>query len=344
MYHGSTISMTPNLGSSGLVFSEVSHELPEPKPYEVVIEVAAAGFNPVDYKVASSAGALTPLLNTTGCDVSGRIVERGSEVSAFTIGDKVIGCSGGVGEHYGSATQYLLTDSRYLVAAPKNMSLRKAAAIPLVGITAMDMLDRAQLEPTDTLIILGALGGVGQMLTQVVIARQLVRKIILACGQTNVDKLQDRVINQLSSENVEIEVVDYDSVASGEVTADCVLDTLGNQHFDHALSAIRPLGRIVTINARNTHDLTNAHGKAASIDVVFMLIPWLYANSQDRQFVIKVEDLRQKYHHYLKELVNHVDAGEITLRDIKESPMNQIGDVFNRYASGQQQCKPVLHW
>ena len=342
MYQGSTVSMTPQVKSGEIIVTETSHKLPQLQPQQVLIEVAASGFNPVDYKVATSAGAMVPLLNTTGCDVSGNIIECGAAVSGFAVGDAVIGCSGGVGQNYGSATQYLVTDSRYLVTAPQQMSLRQAAAIPLVGITAMDMLHRVQPQANETILVLGALGGVGQMLTQIILARQLGAKVTLACGTNNLNKLKSRVVNHPMA--ADVEVVDYDIVARGEVVADCVLDTLGNQHFENALLALRPLGRMVTINARNTYDLANAHGKAAVIDVVFMLIPWLHANSQDSHLAIKVQELSGRYQDYLEQLVELIDAGQLKLNDIEASPMNQLGEVFKRYAAGRLNCKPVLHW
>lgn len=336
--------MTPSMASGELCITETTHKLPELGPHQVLVEVVASSFNPVDYKVASSAGALVPLLNTTGCDVSGRIINVGPEVAEFNIGDDIIGCSGGVGEHYGSATQYLITDSRYLVTAPKQLSPRTAAAIPLIGITAMDMIHRSQLQSDETLLVIGALGGVGQLLTQIIIARQLSKKLILACGVNNLDKLKKRVAEQFNNINLDIEVVDYDHLSLGCVTVDCVFDTIGNEQFNNALKAIRPLGRMVTINARNTHDLSEAHGKGASIDVVFMLIPWLHSNSQDEILASKAQDLTVKYRGYLQQLVELIDAGKLTINDVEEKPMRHLEEIFSQYADGNLGFKPVFYW
>lgn len=152
-------------------------ELPEPilKPGTVKIKLAAAGLNPFDWKLVD--GILKdhmqhvfPLI--LGVDGAGVVEETGEDVTRFRKGDRVFGqmLHSPVGE--GSYAEYVTVPEDAVIAkAPTQISLVDAAALPTAGMTAMQMLDASGLQEGQTLLIVGATGGVGSFAIQVAAAR-----------------------------------------------------------------------------------------------------------------------------------------------------------------------------
>jgi len=152
------------------VLHKVPIELPQPGAGQVLIRVAAAGFNPVDTKIRAGLAAIAPESGVLGCDVSGYIEAVGEGVSAFSPGDAVYGCAGGVKGHYGALAEYMVADAALLAPAPVGMPLEECAALPIAAITAYAALERLQLQAGERLFVVEASGAVGLMMTQ--IARQ----------------------------------------------------------------------------------------------------------------------------------------------------------------------------
>lgn len=152
-------------------------DLPEPAVKEgaVKIKIAAAGLNPFDWKLVD--GILKdhmphvfPMI--LGTDAAGVVVETGAGVTRFKTGDKVYGqvIHAPVGE--GAYAEYVtVPDTVAMTKAPEKISLADAAAAPTAGMTAMQLLDRSGLQAGQTLLLIGATGGVGSFTTQVAKAR-----------------------------------------------------------------------------------------------------------------------------------------------------------------------------
>jgi len=146
---------------------------PQPGPGEVVVALAATTVNPVDYKIRRHGPSIAPALPAVlGCDVAGTVVAVGADVTAFKVGDEVYGCAGGVaGVSGGSYAEHIAADARLLARKPATLSLREAAALPLVTITAWEGLDRAGVGAGTTVLIHGGAGGVGHVAIQLAKAR-----------------------------------------------------------------------------------------------------------------------------------------------------------------------------
>ena len=152
-------------------------ELPEPPVKEgtVKIKIAAAGLNPFDWKLID--GILKdhmphvfPMI--LGTDAAGVVVETGAGVTRFKAGDKVYGqvIHAPVGE--GAYAEFVtVPDTIAMAKAPEKISLADAAAAPTAGMTAMQLLDRSGLQTGQTLLLIGATGGVGSFTVQVAKAR-----------------------------------------------------------------------------------------------------------------------------------------------------------------------------
>jgi NADPH2:quinone reductase len=150
-------------------FTRTSIARPAPAAGEVLVRIKASGVNPLDLKIRSgnAAHAKHPFPAILGMDLAGTIEALGAGVTGFAIGDDVYGVTGGVGGLQGSLAQFAAVDASLLAPKPANLSMREAAALPLVFITAWEgLVDRAAIQARQRLLVQGA-GGVGQMAIQV---------------------------------------------------------------------------------------------------------------------------------------------------------------------------------
>jgi len=156
-------------------------EKPQPKNNEVLIQIKASGFNPIDYQMLENELEKrlisSPVL---GRELSGIIVEKGSDVSEFEIGDEIFCGSGSMGSN-GSYAEYISVPAAIVVLKPKNISFEQAAAIPSVGMTALQTFNRLQLKPTDTVLVTGATGGVGSFFIKLLIANHF-KNVVATVG------------------------------------------------------------------------------------------------------------------------------------------------------------------
>ena len=144
---------------------------PEPAPTEVLVRVAAAGVNPVDWKVRARGGLLGEPPFTVGWDVAGTVEALGGGVTRFAVGDRVFGMPRFPREAAAYA-EYVTSPSRQLARTPEGLSDVEAAALPLAGLTAWQALvETADVQPGQRVLVLGAAGGVGHLAVQIAKAR-----------------------------------------------------------------------------------------------------------------------------------------------------------------------------
>ncbi|MCR4337634.1 MAG: NADP-dependent oxidoreductase [Candidatus Omnitrophica bacterium] len=144
--------------------------IPEPGEAEVLIRVHAVGVNPVDWKIRE--GLLKdrvpyqfPII--LGWDMSGVIVKRGHAARRFQEGDEVYGYCRRPVIQKGTYAEYIAIPESYVTQKPRNLSFEEAAAVPLTSLTAyQSVLDAGQLQKGQTLVVVGASGGVGSMAVQ----------------------------------------------------------------------------------------------------------------------------------------------------------------------------------
>ncbi|MBN6039687.1 NADP-dependent oxidoreductase [Amycolatopsis sp. 195334CR] len=151
-------------------------EHPEPKvgPSEVLIEVKAAGVNPVDWKLG--AGYLDPMMEVQfplvpGWDVAGVVSALGPDVPEFAVGDEVYGYVRKDSAHLGAYAERVSANVRMLARKPAALSWTEAAGVPLAGLTALQSIDRVSVAAGDTVLVHGAAGGVGSLGVQIAVAR-----------------------------------------------------------------------------------------------------------------------------------------------------------------------------
>jgi NADPH:quinone reductase-like Zn-dependent oxidoreductase len=151
-------------------------DLPRPVPGagQVLVRIHASGVNPLDTKIRGGAAAHArhPLPAILGMDLAGVVEAVGPAVDRFRPGDEVYGMAGGVGGVQGSLADYAAADAALLARKPAKLTMRQAAALPLIVITAWEgLVDRANVAPGQKVLIQGGAGGVGHVAIQIALAR-----------------------------------------------------------------------------------------------------------------------------------------------------------------------------
>ncbi|MUP47432.1 NADP-dependent oxidoreductase [Gramella sp. BOM4] len=223
--------------AKNLEFKEV--DKPEISDNEILIKVKAVSLNPIDYKIVK--GNLKELLNLDlptgiGYDVSGEVVEAGSDVKDFKQGDAIFGRV--PQEYMGTLAEFVKVDHKVMAKKPDNVKFEKAASLPLVGITAIQALSKVGLKEGDRILIHAGSGGVGSFAVQY--AKEKGAIVYTTTSSSNLDWVKalgaDRVIDYKNE--------DYKNVASD---LDIVFDTLGEDYTFEAFQIIKDGGRVASI-------------------------------------------------------------------------------------------------
>jgi NADPH:quinone reductase-like Zn-dependent oxidoreductase len=231
-------------GPEVLVLEEVPR--PEPGPTEVLVRVAAAGVNPVDWKVRAAGGLIGEPPFTVGWDVAGTVEEVGYGVTWLAPGDRVFGMPRFPGEAACYAG-YVASPSRQLARTPDGLSDIEAAALPLAGLTAwQSLVDTAGVGEGSRVLVLGAAGGVGHLAVQ--IARGLGAWV---AGTSSPEK--HGFLREVGVD----EALDKDAPVSIE-SVDVVLDAVGGDVGVGAVPAIRDGGVVVTVSRSSVAALSEA--------------------------------------------------------------------------------------
>jgi NADPH:quinone reductase-like Zn-dependent oxidoreductase len=213
---------------------------PQPIPTEVQVRVHAAGVNPVDFKTRAGAGVSAVLGEPPvrlGWDVSGVVTAVGGGVTRFRVGDEVFGMPW-FPRQAGAYAEYVTAPSRHFAAKPHPLSHEEAAALPLAGLTAWQIVvDTIQLEDGADLLIHGAAGGVGHLAVQVARARGA---NVIATARAE----QAGWLRELGA----AEVLDYRSERFEDLVGDldAVIDFPGS-YGERSLQVLRPGGMLVSV-------------------------------------------------------------------------------------------------
>jgi NADPH:quinone reductase-like Zn-dependent oxidoreductase len=257
----------------GAAFRVAPVSLPEPGPGEVRVRIMASGVNPLDTKIHAGAAAHArhPLPAILGLDMAGVVDALGDGVTRFRRGDEVYGMVGGVGGVQGTLAQYAVVDADLLAIKPANISMREAAALPLIMITAWEgIVDRMAVKADDTVLVQGGAGGVGHIAIQIALAQGA---RVFATGAAG----QQRVIEQLGATFIDRNepIVDYVARLTGGEGFDRVYDTAGGAALDASFQAVRRFGHVASCLGWGTHALAPLSFKGATYSGVFTLMPLL---------------------------------------------------------------------
>lgn len=213
--------------------------LPQPGPGEILIAVAACGLNFADLLMRDGKyQEKPPLPYTPGMEIAGTVLALGQDVTGPAPGTRVMAFV----NHGGLAEQAIAPANR-VVEIPDTMPFTDAAAFPIAYGTSHLALDhKARLQPGETLLVLGAAGGVG--LTAVEIGKRMGARVIASAR--GADKLAiARAAG--ADEVIDSDAPDLKATLKALGGVDVVYDAVGGPAFDAALSACRPEGRLLAI-------------------------------------------------------------------------------------------------
>jgi NADPH2:quinone reductase len=316
---------TPNA-----MFQVVDAPKPVPGPGQVLVRIAASGVNPLDAKIrAAQAGhAKHPLPAILGIDLAGWVEAVGPGAERFLPGQEVYGMAGGVGGVQGSLAEYAAVDASLLALKPASLSMREAAVLPLIAITAWEgLVDRARLAPGQSVLVQAGAGGVGHVAVQ--IARALGAEVFATHRGGHGDYIA-------SLGAVPVDTSEGDTTAMLEkYTAgrgfDVVFDTVRGPVLDASFLSVKRFGHVVSALGWGTHALAPLSFKSASYSGVFTLLPLLTGEGREHHGAI------------LREAARLADAGQLRPRvDPRQFDLTTAAAAHEAVASGNAAGKIVV--
>ncbi|MBF0657744.1 zinc-binding alcohol dehydrogenase family protein [Psychrobacter sp. NG25] len=296
-----------------MALQDITIDKPVASGRDILVEVKAISVNPVDYKIREARPAAEGEFAVIGWDAAGVVTAIGEDVSLFSVGDRVY--YAGDLTRSGSNAEYQLVDERIVGRMPESLSFSEAAALPLTTITAWEMLfDRLQVpvatsedanensaqqtESRPTILVVGAAGGVGSIMTQLLKTRTQAVIIGTASRDESVKWLKtlgaDYVINHhnpLSDELKKTGIAEIDYVVSLNNT---------EEHYAEIIKCLKPQGKLGLIDDPKALDINALKPKSLSLHWEFM-----FARS-----MFNTPDMIEQ-HHLLNQVATMIDAGKL---------------------------------
>jgi NADPH:quinone reductase-like Zn-dependent oxidoreductase len=287
---------------------------PEPKDNEVLIRVRATEATKADCELRAfrfavnwfwlplrlGFGVFRPRRQILGNYFAGEVVELGTGVTRFAIGDEVYG---GLGLHMGAYGEYVaISEDSSITAKPANMSFAEAAAVPLGGLNALHFLRLADVKPGESVLINGAGGSIG--LHGVQIARAMGAEV------TAVDKAEkEDIVRRMGADHF-IDYTNRSFVEAGR-EFDVFFDMVPNSNFSDCMRVLREAGRYCTGNPR--------------FSVMLRCLWTSRFTNKMASFAFARESLEE-----LEALRAMIEQGEIRSIVDEVVPMEQVADAHRR--------------
>ena len=310
----------------------VSRQIPRPVagPGQVLVEIAASGVNPLDTKIRAGAAAHAkhPLPAVLGLDLAGVVRAVGAGVERFRVGDEVYGLTGGVGGLQGSLARFAAVDAHLLAHKPVNLSMREAAALPLIVITAWEgLVDRARTHAGQKVLVHGGAGGVGHVAVQ--IAKALGAEVYATVSPEQFETARRFGATPIARTTT---VEDYVAQHTGGEGFDVIYDTVGGPVLDASFQAVRPcVGHVVSALGWGTHALAPLSLRAATYSGVFTLLPMLTGRGRARHGQI------------LQEAATLVESGRLApMLDERRFTLDTALEAHELVAAGRPRGKVVV--
>jgi NADPH:quinone reductase-like Zn-dependent oxidoreductase len=312
-------------------------EMPDPVagPGEVVVAVAAASVNPLDLKLRDGAFKLVlpyrmPLV--LGHDLAGTVIALGPGTRRFEVGDEVFGRAGT--KRIGSFAERIAVAEADLALKPATTGMAEAAALPLVALTAWQVLvDRAKLRPGQRVLIHAGSGGVGTVAIQ--LARHLGAKVATTVGPDNL-----ALARELGADVA----IDYRREAFEQRLSgyDLVLDTQGGDVLQKSLKVLKPGGKLISIAGPPDT------GFARQIGAGYLVRQLLWLASFPVRAKARKRGVEYSFHFMqadgaqLAEIAELVDAGAIRPIIDQVFDFDDTPAALARVASGHARGKVVI--
>lgn len=289
---------------------------PTPKKGQILVEVHATSINPFDVKLRSGMmKEYIPLKFPVilGGDFSGFVIEVNPPtggVSEFKVDDEVYGSANILGGGSGSFAEFAAANTVSSAFKPKSINFDEAAALPLVGASAIQALENhIKLQSKQKILIHGGAGGIGHIAVQLA-------KALGAYVATTVSAADKEFVKSLGAD----QVIDYKNEKFEERLKDfdAVFDTVGGETTDRSFKVLKKKGVIVSMLGQPDERLAKEHG-------VTVIGQGTNTNAQ-----------------HLKRLAELVDGGKIKAQIDKVFPLDEIQEAFEHQEQGHPRGKVVL--
>lgn len=310
------------------VFQQSEKAKPVAKPGHMVVEVKASSVNPIDTMLRSTelpwSNNLPEVLHG---DVAGIVVEVGADVTDFSVGDEVYGMAGGVNGVDGALAEFMLVDVRLMAQKPKTLTMKQAAALPLVAITSYEALvDKMNVKAGDNVLIHGATGGVGHIAVQLA-------KVLGANVTATYSPANEALAKTVGADNLvdytKESVSDYVQAYTGGIGFDKIFDPVAGDNIQKSFEAAKFNAHVAT--TLPIADPLQVALKSLSFHSILMLIPLCHGVNH------------ASHGRILTEIAELVDAGKITpIIDKSDFTIWEVAKAHDLLASGKAVGKITL--
>lgn len=301
----------------------------------VLVKVHAASINPLDLRVLE--GEFKAILPVKfpfilGNDFAGTVVEVGSKVTQFKVGDEVYAKT----DLNGAFAEYTVVQQSSLALKPQNISMEQAAALPLVALTSWQALvEIAKVKAGQKVLIHAGSGGVGSIAIQ--LAKSLGATVATTTSAKNsgwVKELGADIIIDYKTMDFEQELKDYD----------VVLDTQGGKTLEKSLNVLRRGGRLISISGPPDHAFAEAINPNWFLKCVIPMLSWSIRHKAKKRGITYTFLFMQPNGQQLSKITELVEAGKIKPVVDQTYDFIQIKEALQYVNTGRAKGKVVLQF
>jgi NADPH:quinone reductase-like Zn-dependent oxidoreductase len=321
-------------GPEGAVLMDVP--APAPGPRDILVEVRAAGLNPVDFKFRQ--GKLRAILRpklplVLGNELAGEVIAVGRDVKRFRAGDRVFARV--AKERAGAFAEQACVDEDDAAHMPRNLDFTAAAAIPLAGLTALQALrDELDVKAGQNVLISGGAGGVGTFAIQIA-------KWLGAHVTTTASKRGEALVRSLGCD----EVIDYtvQDISSAHGQFDAGFDLIGGKTLDQMFEVMKPGTRIVSVAAiPEPQTAIRDLGGRRALSAIFWLISYGIRSRARRAGISYRYLFMHPSGRDLALLAELVEQGKLKVIVDRTYPFAKITEALDYVESGRAKGKAVV--
>ena len=312
-------------------------EMPQPevREHDVLVAINAASLNLLDAKIRDGEFKLIlpyrlPLI--LGNDVAGVVVRVGSKVRQFKSGDEVYARPDK--DRIGTFAEFISLDESDVALKPKNLTMEEAASIPLVGLTAWQVLiERVNLKKGQKVLIHAGSGGVGTFAIQ--LAKHLGATVATTTSTANVD-----LVKSLGADIV----IDYKKEDFSKVLNDydVVLNSLDNDTLEKSLKVLKPGGKLISISGPPDKEFAKESGFNWFLQQVMRLLSFSIRKKAKRLGIDYSFVFMRANGEQLSKITSLIESGVIKSVVDRIFPFQSTNEAMNYLETGRAKGKVVI--
>jgi len=309
---------------------------PAIKDNEILVKVHAVGLNPIDCMIPE--GTFKPVLRFTlpavmGSDLAGTVVETGSQVTRFRVGDAVYASLFDMNK--GSLSEYAAVPESVAALKPESLSFTEAASLPMVALTAWQAFARTGVRAGQKVFIPAGSGGIGTVAIQ--LARHLGASVATTTSTGNIG-----LVKSLGAQHI----IDYKSQHFEKMLSDydMVLGTVRGDGIEKALQILKPGGQLISL----VGPLDLPFARQRKVNPVMKALFWLM--SRKINGLARHRQVKYAFHFVhpdgarLAEIAALVDAGKLTAVIDRVFTFDETLNALSYLKAGHAKGKVVVEF